>query len=68
MEKYRFIFYPSFSEKLFYTGRGREYEGEEIGANLNSEFREFDTELAIRVKVTRSRKIDERDDNIPSLN
>lgn len=48
MERYRFIFYPSFSEKLFYTGRGREYKGEEIGANLNSEFREFGTKRGSR--------------------
>lgn len=37
VERYRFIFYPSFSEKLFYKGRKGEYKGKE---NSNGGFSE----------------------------
>lgn len=60
-ERYRFIFYPSFSEKLFYKGRKGEYKGKEIGANLNPE-RGFSngTDKSGDVKVTNRKIPDER--------
>lgn len=69
VERYRFIFYPSFSEKLFYTGCKREYKEERD--RRESRIGGFRERRSRDVKVTsRNRKIDERNivnDNDKSL-